>query len=118
VQLLNLGAVLDDRVNGVTLARPDDELLVVTADGFGRFLLTTWIDAPDKLNAKPKSIISRRSDVAGIGREGDHVVTTSWLTPLNDVQIPRDNSTKTYPLLTLQEGETAHSFPIMSHFSS
>jgi hypothetical chaperone protein len=109
VQLLNLGTVLEDRVNGVTLAQPDDELLVVTADGYGRFLLTTQIDAPDKLNAKPKSIIARRSDVVGIGREGDRVATSLWLTRLNDVQIPRDNATKTYPLLALQENETIRS---------
>jgi DNA gyrase/topoisomerase IV subunit A len=105
VQLLNLGTVLDDRVNGVVLAQSDDELLVVTEDGYGRFLRTSWIDAPDRLNVKPKSIISRRSDVVGIGREGDRVVTSLWLTQLDDVQIPRDNSTKIYPLLDLEKEE-------------
>jgi DNA gyrase/topoisomerase IV subunit A len=105
VQLLNLGAVLDDRVNGVVLAQPDDAFVVVTADGYGRFLHTDWIDAPDRLNAKPKSIISRRSDVMGIGREGDRVATSLWLTQL-DAQIPHEDSIKTYPLLDLQENET------------
>jgi hypothetical protein len=107
VQLLNLGAVLDDRVNGVTLAQPDDELLVVTADGYGRFLHTSWIDTPTRLNAKPKSIISRRSDLIGLGRKGDHVATSLWLIQLNSIQIPHDDSTKTYPLLNLQPDETA-----------
>jgi DNA gyrase/topoisomerase IV subunit A len=106
VQLLNLGAVLDDRVNGVVLAQPDDAFVVVTADGYGRFLHTSWIDTPDRLNAKPKSIISRRSDVMGIGREGDRVATSLWLTQLDDAQIPHEDSTKTYPLFDLQENET------------
>ena len=106
VQLLNLGAIVDDRVNGVTLAQPDDELVVVTVDGYGRFLYADWIAIPPKVNFKPKSIISRRSDVAGIGREGDKVVTSLWLSHLNNVQLPATNSTKTYPLLDLQGEET------------
>jgi DNA gyrase/topoisomerase IV subunit A len=106
VQLLNLGTVLDDRVNGVTLAQPDDELVVVTADGYGRLLCTHWLDAPDRLNAKPKSIISRRSDVVGIGREEDWVVTSLWLSQLSDMNIPLENATKTYPIMDLQPDET------------
>ena len=106
VQLLNLGAIVDDRVNGVALAQPDDEFVVVTSDGNGRFLQTFWIDAPTKINAKAKSIIARRNDIIGLGREGDRVVTSLWLSQLNDVQIPRKNSTKTYPLLNLQKEET------------
>ena len=105
VQLLNLGAIVDDRVNGVALAQPHDEWVVVTGDGYGRFLQTNWIDAPQKINAKPKSIISRRSNVVGMGREGDYVATSLWLSQLHDVQIPRTNSTKTYPLLNLQKEE-------------
>jgi hypothetical protein len=105
-QLLNLGAVIDDRVNGVTLAQPDDALLVVTGDGYGRYLRTNWIDAPPKLNAKPKSIIARRSDIVGIGREGDRVVTSLWMSQLNEIQLDLDDSTKTYPLLDLQPEES------------
>jgi hypothetical protein len=93
-------------VNGVTLAQPGDELVVVTEDGYGRLLLTDWIDAPPKLNAKPKSIIARRSDIVGIGREGDRVVTSLWMSQLNEIQLDLDDSTKTYPLLDLQPEES------------
>ncbi len=115
VQLLNLGAIIDDRVNGVMLAQPDDELLVVTVDGYGRFLHIPRIDAPPKLNAKPKSIISRRSDVVGVGREGDRLITSLWLSQLNDIQLPHDNATKTYPFLNLQKEETVQAIRRIHH---
>ncbi len=106
-QLLNLGAVADDRVNGVVLAKQEEMFVIVTADGYGRFIQTEWVPIPKKLNIRAKSVVARRNDVIGIGREQDWLATSHWLRrELTDYRIPQQDSTKSYALVDLEKGET------------
>ncbi|NJN83010.1 MAG: hypothetical protein HC802_12510 [Caldilineaceae bacterium] len=58
----------DNRVVGVALCQPDDELLLVTGDGYGRQLLPRWIELPEKENSPGQS--AGRPPQPGGGADG------------------------------------------------
>ncbi|MCA9933016.1 MAG: Hsp70 family protein, partial [Anaerolineales bacterium] len=59
VQALNCGT--DERVAAAVLAQADDAVLLVTGDGYGRFLQPTYLSEPPKPNNKGAAQIARRS---------------------------------------------------------
>lgn len=107
-QLMNVAR--GDRVETAVLCQPNDSILLITADGYGRQLLAEWVPQPEKDNDKGKSLIARRSDlmVAEAGAEDTALplLTSKRLIWLENGRPPLDDSSKTTPLLKLHKNET------------
>ncbi len=101
-QAFNCGS--DDRVMAATLAA---EMAMVTADGYGRRLPASRVPAPPKPNTKGKSLIARRSPVAAVWDTAvpAWLVTSTRMARAEDGRLPRQDSTKTEPLIKLAPGE-------------
>ncbi len=105
-QALNCGAA--DRVASALLCQPEDELLLLTRDGYGRRLLAEWIPQPKKENSKGKSLLSRRSLVTAVlpARHPDlWAITNRRILPIEPRQAALDNTTKSQPILKLERDE-------------
>ncbi len=100
-QILNCGET--DRVVGSVVAAEEDELLLVTEDGYGRSLKPAWIPHPPKPNSKGRSVIARRSPVVGIVPVSDQLrtwlVTEKGCVRVNNGRFKPTKSTKSSPLL-------------------
>lgn len=110
-QAVNCGR--DDRVAGVVLAQDDPELLLVTADGYGRRLLAQSVPISERQNDKGKAMVARRSDVVGVAALFDseriRVVTSRQLVKVDAGHLPLEDSTRSHHLLALEKGETVQS---------
>lgn len=95
----------DNRVVGAALAQPGDELLLVTADGYGRRLLPRWIETPEKENNPGKVQVARRSPVVGLAPAPLWGVTNQRIMAIEAALAPLEDSTKTSRLLKLHDGE-------------
>ncbi len=105
-QALNCGA--DDRVVSALLCQPEDELLLLTRDGYGRRLLAEWIPQPEKENSKGKSLLARRGVVTAVLPARGFAlwaVTNRRILPLEPRQAALVDSTKSQPILDLEAGE-------------
>ena len=106
-QAINLNE--DDRVTGAVLVGKEDELLLLTADGYGRKLMAEWVFVPTKPNQKGKSLVSRRGDVVGTAVYAEDAalwaITESQILPIDTENLPLEASTKTNQLLELTETE-------------
>lgn len=107
---MNRGA--NEQITGVALPRPGAELLLVTHSGYARRLPAEAIELPDRPKARGKVLVSRRA-VCGaapalFGRPV-WALTNKQLRPLDPGRVPSDpDSSKTYPLVTLDPQETIH----------
>ena len=108
-QVVNCGK--EDRVK---LAMPvqaehvqaGEEILLVTKDGFGRRLLPEWVPVPERPNQKARSLIARRSDLAGAGKAAAWAVTSDKIIPISETKLPLADSTKTEQAFALAADET------------
>jgi DNA gyrase/topoisomerase IV subunit A len=111
-QVVNCGK--DDLIAAAVLAEPEDELFILTADGYARRLLSEWLPRPPKPNSKGRSLIARRSPVVGLiqstneGRPLVKVVTSQRVISVGNGRIPLEDSTKSYRLLNLRADEIVH----------
>jgi DNA gyrase/topoisomerase IV subunit A len=107
-QLMNVAK--GDRVETAVLCQPNDPILLITNDGYGRQLLADWVPQPEKDNDRGKSQVARRSDlIAAIPNPEDtpiHLLTSQRLLLLANGRPPLDDSSKTFPLLKLHKNET------------
>lgn len=108
LQAVNCGR--DDRVAAAMLAEGQEEVLLVTADGYGRRLPAGWIPIPAKANSKGKSLIARRSDLVVMAPALPDaplwLVTSERFVPAAHGWLPLEDSTKTRRLLKLGHGES------------
>lgn len=95
----------DNRVTGAVLCRPDDALLLVTADGYGRKTAAHWLEIPEKENAKGRATVARQSAVVGMANGPAWAVTNQRIVAVADGRAPLEDSTKTTRLLELNDGE-------------
>ncbi len=102
-QIFNCGK--DDRISAAVLCAPDDELLLVTADGYGRCTKVEWIDAPAKDNSKGKSMIARRAKLIGVTKNTALALSNQRLLRVGDTAVLPEDSTKTIRLMKLNNGE-------------
>lgn len=106
-QLMNVGK--GDRVETAVLCQPNDPILLITADGFGRKLLAESVPQPAKNNDKGKSLIARRSALAAAVPYPDdsplHLCTSQRVVLWEDGRLPLEESSKTSPLLKLHKKE-------------
>jgi DNA gyrase/topoisomerase IV subunit A len=97
-----------ERIVGALIAGKDDELVIVTADGFGRRLSTREIPVPAKQNARGRVMVSRKV-VAGISRitpgELLYAMSGRQMIPFDPGALPRDSQTraKSYPIPELKD---------------
>lgn len=109
-QLMNVAK--GDRVETAVLCQPNDPILLITNDGYGRQLLAEWVPQPEKENDKGKSLVARRSDlIAAVPNPEDnpiHLLTSQRLLLLENGRPPLDESSKTFPLLKLNKKEAVH----------
>jgi hypothetical chaperone protein len=102
-QVLNPGK--EDRVRAALAVKPDDTVTLVTADGYGRRLDPSGLEIPDQPNQKARSLIARRSPLAGAVNGAALALTSQRLLPLKADEIPLHNSTRTVPVLRPDSGE-------------
>ena len=102
-QVANCGK--DDQVVAATLTHPDEELLLITSDGFARRLLASWIPVPEKPNQKGKSLISRRGFIAALAKPNEWAVTNRNLLAIRSDALPLEDSTKSMLLFKLENNE-------------
>jgi DNA gyrase/topoisomerase IV subunit A len=97
-----------ERIAGALIAGKDDELVIVTADGFGRRLSTREIPVPAKPNARGRVMVSRKV-VAGISRitPGQllYAMSGRQMIRFDPGALPRDSQTRTksYPIPELRD---------------
>lgn len=106
-QLMNVAK--GDRVETAVLCQPNDPVLLITNDGYGRQLLADWVPQPEKENDKGKSLVARRSDLTvAVPNPEDtpiYLLTSQRLLLLENGRPPLDESSKTFPLLKLHKDE-------------
>jgi DNA gyrase subunit A len=106
-QAINLNE--EDRVTGAVVVGKTDELLLLTADGYGRRLAAEWVFAPEKPNQKGKSLVSRRGDVVGtaVSRKNSSLwaITETQILPISTEELPLEASTKTKQLIKTESEE-------------
>lgn len=100
-QIYNCGQ--DDRLVSALLLDDETELALVTVDGYGRRLQSSWVPVAPKPNTKGKSMIARRSEVAALLQPE----ATPWLLTNERMvggeygRLSLENSTKSARLLKL-----------------
>jgi hypothetical chaperone protein len=105
-QIYNCGQ--DDRLVSALLLDDETELALVTVDGYGRRLQSSWVPVAPKPNKKGKSMIARRSEVAALLQPE----STPWLVTNERMvrgeygRLPLQDSTKSTRLLKLAAGES------------
>ena len=99
----------NDRVTASTLVQAGDKLLLLTADGYARRLLSDWIPVPTKPNTKGKGLVARRSSIVAVinlrQNPSPQVVTSERVVPLKVLGLGLEVGTKTAVLLKLAAGE-------------
>ena len=106
MQVLNCG-MGTERVQTAVLSHPDQELTLITADGYGRKLLAGWVPPLEKPNQKGKSLIARRSPLVAMqqGSESFWLLTNRRLVWGENGRLSPDESSKTQPLFKLETDE-------------
>ena len=67
IQALNPGRdEAFDRVAAALAVRPDEEAVLVLADGYARRLRADWVEEPLKANAKGKALVARQAAAVGL----------------------------------------------------
>jgi hypothetical chaperone protein len=107
LQAINLGR--EDRLNHALVGEAGTEVVMLTADGFGRRMrLGDWEIAP-KANAPGKALIARRSPAAALAAVPENgllwVVTSRRLAVVNVSDLSASTSTSTDRLLRLAAEE-------------
>jgi hypothetical protein len=107
----------DEGLTGAALVGEDDELLLVTAGGYGRRAPAGLVPVPPKANSRGRVLVARRP-LCGLARLGDErqawaITNRRWVT-LEPERLPLDEqgSTRSARLLKLAQNET-----ILSSFS-
>lgn len=96
----------DERLVGAEIGSPTNELLLVTADGYGRRLELADVPAPDRSNSRGRVLVSRRP-VTGLARRSPEgsiwLVVEGMLRPVPSDQLPPLDgmSTRSHRLLRL-----------------
>jgi hypothetical protein len=103
-QAVNCGK--EDRLRLALPVRAGEDVFLITEDGYGRRLLPEWLDVPDRPNQKARSLIARRSDLAGAGKAPTWAITTETVRPIDVDALPLADSTRTEIALSIGAGES------------
>ena len=102
-QVVNCGK--EDRVKLALPVQIEEEILLVTEDGYGRRLLPEWVPIPQRPNQKARSLIARRSDLAGVAKAISWTVTSEKILAAPENNLPLADSTKTEIAVVLAADE-------------
>lgn len=103
-QVVNCGK--DDQVAVALAAKHGDEVVLITEDGYGRCLLAEWLPIPQQPNQKARSLIARRSSLAGASKDPALVITTDRILPVLAGGLPLADSTKTEKAISLTSDQS------------
>jgi hypothetical protein len=93
-----------EQLTGIALAESGQEIVLITADGYGKRMAVDWVDVPDRPNTRGRVIITR-NDLRGAAVVPDGgmmwVVTAEKVVGLECGRVPIDDegSTKSYKFL-------------------
>lgn len=112
-KLPNVGGVVfnrkaDELLVGAVCASQDEQMLLVTADGYGRRMMPAFVPAVERLNSRGRSILARDHSrgLAVVGVEGQvWLVTTERIIRIDSDGLPLEDSTSSQRLLKRQPGE-------------
>ena len=112
-KLPNVGGVVfnrkaDELLVGAVCASQDEQMLLVTADGYGRRMMPAFVPAVERLNSRGRSILARDHSrgLAAVGVEGQvWLVTTERIIRIDSAGLPLEDSTSSRRLLKRQPGE-------------
>ncbi|MCB9420956.1 MAG: Hsp70 family protein [Ardenticatenaceae bacterium] len=104
-QIYNCGQ--DDRLVSALLLDDETELALVTVDGYGRRLQSSWVPLAERPNTKGKSMIARRSEVAALlqPEAAPWLLTNERMVVGEYSRLPLEDSTKSARLLKLRAEE-------------
>ncbi len=107
VQALNPGRdEAFDRVAAALAVLPDEEVVLVLADGYGRRLRADWVEEPPRANTKARSLVARPAAAVALAPVGPlELLTDRRLLMADGGQLPLEDSTKTFRLLKLEASE-------------
>lgn len=95
-----------DRVAAALAVLPDEEAVLVLADGYARRLRAEWVEEPLKANAKARALVARRAAAVGLAPVGPlQILTDQRLLAADAEKLPLEDSTKTFRLVKLEPGE-------------
>jgi DNA gyrase/topoisomerase IV subunit A len=97
----------EETIIGALTSHAEDELLLLTANGYARRLPLAAVFAPEKANSHGRVLISRRP-LRALAHARPHLqaITTAGLRPVDAGAIPcEDDSTRSYRLLRLREAQ-------------
>ncbi len=98
----------DELLVGAVCAGSDEQMLLATADGYGRRLLPAFVPAVERLNSRGRSILARTPvrglAVVGVGKP-TWLVTTERIVCVDSNRLPLEDATRSHRLLKLQPGE-------------
>lgn len=103
-QVINCGK--DDQAATALTAKPGEEIVLMTEDGYGRRLHADWLPIPERPNQKARSLISRRSNLAGAGKNPVLAITTQRILPVLTDSLLLTDSTKTEQAIPLTTDES------------
>lgn len=114
-QAFNCGQT--DRIVAGLLTEPERPLTLITADGYGRYLLPEMVPVPPKPNSKGKSLIARRSPVvtattaqAGWLITNQRLAWVSFGLLAENGRLSLEDSTRSEPLVKLNPDEQVQGF--------
>jgi hypothetical protein len=96
-----------DRVSAALAVEPEDEIVLLLADGYARRPKAAWVEEPPKANAKGKMLAARRAAVAALAPAGlAEVITDRRLLAAAGGALPLEEGTKALRFVKLEAGES------------
>jgi len=101
-QVINCG-----KTDRVLLALPaqEKEVILITEDGYGRRLQPDWVPAAARLNQAGRSLVARKSPLAGAAASPAMAVSTRTFYAIDGAALPYSASTATTSAIPLQDGD-------------
>ena len=111
--LPNIGGVAfkrdkGERLVGAASVTPEMSLLIVTQDGYGRFLTADMVPQVMKLNQRGKTVVARKGVVGmmpAFPNQPIYAITTQRLLPLSVDKLTIEASTRSHKIVKLNQSE-------------
>jgi DNA gyrase/topoisomerase IV subunit A len=95
-----------DRVTTALATAPEDEAVLLLADGYGRRLRVEWVEEAPKANVRGRALVARKSAVVALASPGPvDILTDRRRLTVDGGALPLEDSTKAYRLVKLGEEE-------------
>jgi DNA gyrase/topoisomerase IV subunit A len=98
----------EDRLTGAITGHADQEIVIITENGYGKRMIFGDVPTPPKPNTRGRVIISRKRTAGIVALADDRTIlaiTEEAMVPFDPYQLPldRSGSTKSFPIPELHE---------------